>query len=241
MSTSPSRLCVHDVSGLRERPHVFQDRTHAGEVLAALLAGHGVEADRVLGVPAGGVPVAVAVASRLGLPLSPVVVGPVSPAREPDAVIGAVAFDGRLRLDQAQVRTLRLREREVQEAVARARVQVRKRDERYRGEASSPGVRGARVVLVDEGLAWAPVLGVLAEALTAAGAGSVLVAVPTGLVDALGAMAADVEAVYCANLRQGPRFAVADAYRVWTSVGEAEVLRLLQAGGGAGGEGPSAG
>jgi predicted phosphoribosyltransferase len=53
------------------------------------------------------------------------------------------------------------------------------------------------------------------------------VAVPTGHEDAVLALEPAVEAVYCANLRGGRRFAVAEAYVHWCDVPDDEVRRIL--------------
>jgi predicted phosphoribosyltransferase len=57
----------------------------------------------------------------------------------------------------------------------------------------------------------------------------VVVAVPTAHADAAGKVANVADAVYCANLRSGYPFAVADAYRRWTDVSEDEAARDLRA------------
>jgi hypothetical protein len=41
-------------------------------------------------------------------------------------------------------------------------------------------------------------------------------------------MAEEVEALYCANIRGGFSFAVADAYAVWTDVAEEEAIAVYQ-------------
>ena len=40
-------------------------------------------------------------------------------------------------------------------------------------------------------------------------------------------IAAEVEMLYCANIRSGWSFAVADAYKRWTDVAEEEVRAML--------------
>jgi len=59
------------------------------------------------------------------------------------------------------------------------------------------------------------------------GADRIVVAVPTGHVDALGRVAQAADELYCANVRGGRRFAVADAYRQWDDVDENGAARLL--------------
>ena len=84
---------------MRDRRRVFEDRRHAGVVLARMLAGKLPARSRILAIPAGGLPVAVEVANALGLPLDVAVVSKVTPAWNTEVGYGAVAFDGRVRVD----------------------------------------------------------------------------------------------------------------------------------------------
>ena len=59
------------------------------------------------------------------------------------------------------------------------------------------------------------------------GAEHIVVAVPTGHDHSVSAVAKLAEQVFCANIRSGLRFAVADAYENWYDVGDAELKSLL--------------
>ena len=78
---------------------MFADRTDAGRQLADRLAESGVEADVVLAIPRGGLPVARPVADRLGAPLDVVVARKLGAPNTPELAVGAVAGDGSVYLD----------------------------------------------------------------------------------------------------------------------------------------------
>jgi len=61
-----------------------------------------------------------------------------------------------------------------------------------------------------------------------AGAGAIVVTVPTGHDRTVALVAEEADAVVCANIRSGDRFAVAEAYRRWRDLDEQEVLALLR-------------
>ena len=82
---------------LRGRSHVFGDRFLAGEVLAEMLRHHCPADALVLAVPAGGLPVAAAIANELGLTLDVAVVSKITPTWNTEVGYGAVASDGGLR------------------------------------------------------------------------------------------------------------------------------------------------
>lgn len=219
---------IVDRPELRERTHVFRDRNHAGEVLAALLQEQAVGPDLVLAVPAGGVPVGAIVARRLDVPLELAIVSKVTPSWNTEMGYGALAWDGTRQLDSTFVRAFDLSEEEIRAGEERAAGKVARRVRRFRGERRFPDLSGSKALLVDDGLASGVTLRVAAEAVRRAGAASVLVAVPTGHRASVEQVAAEVGAVYCANLRGGARFAVADAYQRWTDLTDDEVAEILK-------------
>jgi predicted phosphoribosyltransferase len=221
---------IVDLPELRERRAVFRDRAHAGELLGELLARGGVEGSLVLAVPAGGVPVGAAVARRLGLPLDLAVVSKITPPWNSEVGYGAVAFDGTVRLNAPLVRAFALGEDEIQEGIRRTREKVTRRVARFRGDRPLPDL-GGRTILVDDGLASGFTIRVAAEAVRRAGGRAVVIAVPTGHADSARALAREVDAVYCANLRSGPSFAVAEAYEYWSDLGDDQVAACLDGGG----------
>jgi putative phosphoribosyl transferase len=70
---------------------------------------------------------------------------------------------------------------------------------------------------------------VAVESLVKQGAASIAVAIPTGHADALADFSDPVDIVYCANVRSGWSFAVADAYARWSDVSEEQAAQALRA------------
>ncbi len=118
---------------LRDRVHVFDDRTDAGRILAGMLADLHGTATTIVAVPAGGVPVAVVVAERLGLPVDVAVVSKVTPPGNTEAGYGAVAFDGSVRINRDAVRWFGLSPDDVAAGVAATRAKVARRVAAFRG------------------------------------------------------------------------------------------------------------
>lgn len=191
--------------------------------MAGLLADVLSPAALVLAIPAGGVPVGVEVARRLDLRLELAVVSKILIPGTTEAGYGAVAFDGTVRLNEP------LAAAAVEEGIAATRARVARRVQQLRHGRPFPDLRNVPVVLVDDGLASGFTMRVAVEALRAGGAGEVIVAVPTGHLDAVRRLSPLVETLCCANVRGGRSFAVADAYRSWSDVSEAEVQRILDA------------
>ena len=219
---------IRDLPQLRERTGIFADRAEAGRVLGELLAAQGLAEPLLLAIPAGGVPVAAAIAAEQGWPLRAAVVSKVVLPWNSEAGYGAVAWDGRVLLNRELLPRLGLSEGEIEAGIAATREKVARRVRELGGEGEWPGLSGRAAVLVDDGLASGFTMLAAVAALRQAGAGQVVVAVPTAHLEAAQRLAQEVDLLCCANLRSGLSFAVAAAYRAWSDVTEAEALRLLR-------------
>ncbi len=225
---NPGAGRVVELPELRNRGRVFHDRTHAGEVLAGMLAEYRNSGALTLGIVAGGVPVAASLARALGLALDVAVVSKVTLPWNTEMGYGAIAYDGTARLNEDMIGRMGLGPSEVQRGIALTREKVRDRLQRFR--AGRPlELTGRVAVLVDDGLASGFTLLTAIAAVRNGQPARLLVAVPTGHGESLQRVAGEVDALYCANVRTSLAFAVADAYEQWSDVSEDEALTLLRA------------
>ncbi len=192
------------------------------------MAAEALSAPLVLAIPAGGVPVAAALAEGLSAPLDVAVVSKITLPWNSEVGYGAVAFDGSYQLNHDLIGSLGMSEAEVARGVEVTRAKVARRVAALRGETAQPDPAAHDLVVVDDGLASGFTMLVAVAALTRVGARSLTVAVPTGHARAVRRVAKEVQTLCCANLRSGTPFAVASAYRYWTDVSEAEALEVLQ-------------
>ena len=82
--------------------------------------------------------------------------------------------------------------------------------------------------MVDDGLASGFTMLASVDMAKKAAASETIVAVPTAPQTAIARISTEVDKIYCANLRTGRFFAVAEAYRHWYDLSEKEVLDLLR-------------
>ncbi len=218
---------VHDRPDLRDRSHVFRNRSHAGRVLADMLEGLRGSDARVVAIPAGGVPVAATLARALELELEVAVVSKVTLPWNTEVGYGAVAFDGSVLLNEPLLRETGLARAEVEQGIAATREKVARRVAALGGETKTASPAGTSV-LVDDGLASGFTMRVAIQALRAIGAKRAVIAVPTGSLRTVRDLARQVAELYCANIRTGSSFAVADAYERWTDVEEGEAAAILR-------------
>ena len=219
---------IYDLPELRDRMEVFRDRIHAGQVLAEMLEVIDQKSSIVLGIPAGGVPVAAEIAKKLGLAFDVAVVSKITLPWNTEAGYGAVAFDGTQRLNEDMLSHLELTEKEIQTGIEKTKAKVFERVASLRGPKPFPELSQKKVIVIDDGLASGFTMQVAVAALGKAGAQNITVAVPTGHRATVEKIAKIVEALYCPNIRGGWRFAVADAYKNWSDVKDEEVSEIIK-------------
>ena len=145
----------------------------------------------------------------------------------PEAGFGALAFDGTLLLNDHLITVSGLTHTDVEQGILEARRKVARRVALFRGERPMPDLAGRTVFLVDDGLATGYTMLAAVAAARKAGAAEILLAVPTGHRESVHRLVAEVEALYCPNIRGGVPYAVAEAYQHWHDVSEDEAKRLL--------------
>ncbi|WP_226021877.1 phosphoribosyltransferase [Halomicrobium salinisoli] len=204
----------------------FSNRTDAGRQLAALLDREDVDADVVLGIPRGGLPVARPVADRLGAPLDIVVASKIGAPRNPELAIGAAAADGSAWLNHDLIERLGVARNYVERQRQREARAAAQKAQHYRGERAPPALAGRRVVVVDDGIATGATARACLRQVRAAGAARVVLAVPVGsprTVEELQAEGQEVVAV-----ETPPHFrAVGQFYRQFGQVSDAEAMTYL--------------
>ncbi len=218
-------LIDHD---LAERRYVFTDRTHAGLVVARMLAKWRGRSDEavVLAIPAGGVPVGLTIARALGLPFDLLFIRKLHFPDNPESGFGAVSEHGEVLLNEHLARLL---DREtIKRQIALEKEALEARIRRLRRMHPAVDLTGKTAIITDDGLASGfTMLAAIAEA-RARGATSVIVAVPTASRQAAERVAEAADALYVANLRSGQWFAVAEAYTGWRDLTLDEVERMLE-------------
>jgi predicted phosphoribosyltransferase len=218
---------IIEYPSLRDRSRVFRDRAHAGGIVAEMLDAYRRSDTVVLAIPAGGVPVAAVIAQRLKISLDVAVVSKITLPWNTEAGYGAVAFDETVLLNEDLINRLGLTDKQIQAGIDQTAQKVLRRVKSFREDRPFPDLSQHPAILVDDGLASGFTMLVAIEALRKSGARNICISVPTGHWQALQRMAREVEAVYCANIRSGFSFAVADAYEAWTDVSEEEAVAIV--------------
>jgi putative phosphoribosyl transferase len=207
----------------------FPDRRAAGKLLATQLQ-HLAGRPRlvVLGLPRGGLPVAYEVAEGLGAPLDVFLVRKLGVPGQEELAMGAIASGGVRVVNRTVVDHLGISPAEV-EAVARAEAEVlAERERAYRGDRPPLDLKGATVILVDDGLATGASMRAAAVAVRRFAPAYLVVAVPVAAAETCEAMDEEADEVVC-GLTPPAFHAVGLWYEDFSQVNDDEVTELLAA------------
>jgi putative phosphoribosyl transferase len=220
---------IYEIERFRGQRHIFSDRFAAGETIGLMLQSRyeRIEDGMILTIPSGGVPVGIKVSEILGLPLDLLIVRKLQIPGNPEAGYGAMTLDGSAFFNTDLLAELRLNPAQIKEEKRRVGLQLERRNALFRGGRPFPDLTGKRVILVDDGLASGFTMLASVDMAKKARAHETVVAVPTAPRHSLDRIAAEVDKIYCANVRTSPYFAVAEAYQNWYDLSEKEVLDLL--------------
>jgi putative phosphoribosyl transferase len=208
-------------------PRAFEDRYDAGRRLAQQLEKYAGRSDViVLGLPRGGVPVAYEIAQHLRVPLDVFIVRKLGVPGFEELAVGAIASGDVRVLNEDVVRLLPNAQQIIEEATARERIELDRREQLYRNDSPAPELRDHVVILVDDGLATGATMRAAVSALRQRGVARIVVAVPVGAPETCHEIETEVDEAICAI---SPEYfqAVGQFYNDFSQTTDDEVRELL--------------
>ena len=220
---------ILEESNFRNRIHIFDDRFHAGELLAGKLKEYRGKKDTyVLAIPAGGVPVAFAVSKKLKIPLDLVITRKLHVPWNREVGFGAISWDGTMFLNEPLIASLGLNREDIDRCVVEEKEVIRRRLKKFRGDKPFPDLKDKTAIIVDDGLASGFSMLTTLKTIEPMDANELIVAVPTAPISAISLIKSYADKVVCLNIRSGPVFAVAEAYKVWYDLKDEDVMDVLK-------------
>lgn len=214
---------------LRNKYGVFRDRHEAGNALARSLESFRRKDAIVLAIPSGGVPIGLAIAAHLNLPIDLLIIRKLPIPGNLEAGFGAISLEGDMVLNQAMVRMLSLRDDEIEEQAESVREELKARERIFRGNRPGADLKGRTVILTDDGLASGYTMMTAVRMVRRQKPKEIVIAVPTASLQTIDLLAKETDQIICLNVRTGRYFAVAEAYRNWHDLSREEVVDLLKA------------
>jgi len=206
---------------------LFANRTEAGRLLGERLLSEFANHDAlVLGIPRGGVPVALEVARALNAELDVIAAHKIGAPFSEEFAIGAVTANGGLYLDDELLEEIDMPDRMLQELIDEQRARVMESQEIYRGGEAPLEIKNRVVILVDDGLATGSTLIAAVRSIRAANPRKLVVAVPVGSDHGCELIEYEADELVCF---EQPRafFAVGFFYADFDPVGTDEVVEIL--------------
>jgi predicted phosphoribosyltransferase/dienelactone hydrolase len=204
----------------------YRNRKDAGEKLAIALKRRAFEDPVVLGIPRGGVPVAAAVARTLGRELAVVVARKLGAPGNPELAIGAITGTGVSYINTAVAAAAGADVGYIEAEKARQVREAHRREQLFDSH-RRPSVKGRTVIIVDDGVATGATAIAAVRSIKAAGAKTVVLAIPVGPPEMVEFLRAEADEVVC--LEEDPGFwAVGQYYLDFSQVSDEDVRQTLE-------------
>jgi putative phosphoribosyl transferase len=212
-------------------PKRFEHRVQAGQALGQRLAELALPRPLVvLALPRGGVPVAAEVARALQAPLDLLLVRKIGLPWQPELALAAVVEGDppQIVVDDQVRRMAGVDDAYIHAEAQRQLKEITRQRQRYLRGRRPVDLRGATVVVVDDGVATGTTVRAALKALPALGVARRVLAVPVAPAQTLQALQPEVDQVVCLMTPE-PFRAVGLHYRCFDQVEDEEVIAALDA------------
>jgi predicted phosphoribosyltransferase len=206
---------------------MFDNRAHAGRLLAEQLKTHRGKRPLVLAIPRGAVPMGRIVADAIGGDLDVVLVRKLRAPGNPELAIGSIDETGSVYLDP---RATGLWTPEYLDTEKQAQMETLRRRRALYGHARAPVDPAGRVVIVlDDGIATGSTMIAALRAVRARKPARLIAATAVAPPDALQRMRREADDVVCLDT-PAALYAIGAYFRDFSQVSDDEVVGVLQAG-----------
>lgn len=205
----------------------FNNRQHAGTLLAEKLDSDGVRVDIILGLARGGVVVAYDIAKHFNIPLDVLVVKKIPSPHQPEFGLGAIAPDRVFYVDWKMAQRTGVDENYIKSQISELNDQIKRTNLHYRKGKKPFQLKDKTVLLVDDGLATGATMEAALKWVRAKKARRIYAAIPVAPSDIVGKIKPEVEKLVV--LETPNKFsAVGQFYKEFPQVTDQEVVELLR-------------
>ncbi|MGD9142608.1 MAG: phosphoribosyltransferase family protein [Dehalococcoidia bacterium] len=207
---------------------IFENRFDAGSQLASNLVEYYNQPVIVLGIPNGGVAVALSIALSLNVELDLVISRKIPLPLSPEGGFGSVTDDGTIIFNEEAVKKAGLSQQQINYQVSKVRADIRDRSLLYHKDRPPLTVSGKTVIIVDDGLASGYTMRAAIESIRHRKPEKIIAAVPVGPQGAVEEVKRVADKVVTCTVGTSPQFYLSDYYRQWHEITDDEVLQCLR-------------
>ncbi len=183
-------------------------------------------------IPNGGVPITEGFCSKYNLNYDILIVRKIKIPYNTEAGFGAVTTDGTVLINEPLLNQLNLSEKEIHDSINLTKKEIAERLNLYNKDIDlkqtfKENIRNKCIFILDDGLASGFTMLAAISMIKKYLPLKIFIVVPTAPLRTVKRIKLDVDYVFCPNIRDALRFAVADAYKNWYDVPESEVLKII--------------
>lgn len=205
----------------------FKDRYDAGRKLANELIKFKNKNAVIVALPRGGVIIGFEVSKLLKAPLDVIVARKIGAPFYPELGIGAIAPHGIKILDETLIKSLNVSEKALEKIIEQETIEMKRRSELYRRNATLADLAGKTVIIVDDGLATGVTARASIMSIKEMFPEKIILAVPVSPPDTAEEFRKEVDEVICLN-EPHEFYAVGAFYEDFRQISDDEVIHLLK-------------
>jgi len=220
----------------------YESRFQAGEILAEEIKQKNEDLYNLIirntsqffcfAIPNGGVPVVEGLCSKFDIGYDMLIVRKIKIPFNTEAGFGSVTTDGTVLINEDLLSHLNLSQREISDSVELTKTEIRDRLKFYDKELNledhyKQSIKEKCIFMIDDGLASGFTMLAAIKMVKKYSPKKIFVAVPTSPLSSVQRVSPYIDELFCPNVRNVWRFAVADAYKQWYDVPESEVLEII--------------
>ncbi len=205
---------------------IYNDRAHAGKVLAEYIMNQVLHSPFILALPRGGLPVADEVAHLIKAPMDVLVVRKIGAPSNPEYGIGAMCEDLIPVMSAESFFPTNHMEEDVKATIQKEKKELVRRIQLFRHGRALPDLKSRSVIVVDDGIATGVTAASAGKYLKSIGAREVILAVPVGPRHLSDLVRKNFNEIICPYTPSGFS-GVGNWYRDFRQVSDEEVIAVL--------------
>ncbi|MFH1775054.1 MAG: phosphoribosyltransferase family protein [Chloroflexota bacterium] len=207
---------------------LFDDRRDAGRKLTDELVEYLDQPVVVLGIPNGGVTIALEVARLLKADFEFVISRKIPLPFNTEAGLGSITDDGTMIINEEVVAKMGLTQQQIHDQASEVRTAIRQRTLLYRGDRPLISVVGKTAIIIDDGLATGYTMMAAVQSVRRRRPKEVIAAVPVASAAAAKLVEEKADRVVTCFTGSSPEFYLSDFYRQWYEISDDEVVRSIR-------------